>query len=156
MSIPEMKARWLDDLTVGEQRRTGTYEVTREEIIEFAGEFDPQPFHLDDAAADASIFGGLCASGWHTCGMFMSMTVENLMKVGMAGMGSPGVDEIRWKKPVFPGDTLRVRSEITDKRESKSRRNLGLTKGRTEVLNQHDEVVMTLVTNVMVLKRNPG
>ena len=147
---------YYEDINVGDISEYGGYDVTREEVIEFASKYDPQPFHLNDEAAKMSVFGKLCASGWHTCGMFMSMTVENLMKVGMAGMGSPGVDEIRWKKPVFPGDTLRVRSEIMDKRESKSRPNLGLTKGRTEVLNQHDEVVMTLVTNVMVLKRNPG
>ena len=144
---------FYEDLTVGSEEAFGSYEVTKEEIIEFAGKYDPQPFHLDEEIAKHSVFGSLCASGWHTCAMTMSLLVDYMKDKGFAGMGSPGVDNIRWKTPVFPGDILSVKSEVIEKRESQSRPNLGLVKSKYRVFNQKDELLMEMVTNVMVLKR---
>ena len=106
---------FYEDLTVGSEEAFGSYEVTKEEIIEFAGKYDPQPFHLDEEIAKHSVFGSLCASGWHTCAMTMSLLVDYMKDKGFAGMGSPGVDNIRWKTPVFPGDILSVKSEVIEK-----------------------------------------
>lgn len=147
---------FYEDIEIGVEETYGSYDVTREEVIDFAGKYDPQPFHLNDDIAKQSVFGALCASGWHTCAMAMRIMVDRMMAEGFAGMGSPGVDNIRWKKPVFPGDTLSVRMRTTEKRPSASRPNIGLIKGAYEVLNQKDEVVMTMETNVMVLRRTPA
>lgn len=144
---------FYEDLEVGRQEAFGAYEVTKQEIIEFATKYDPQPFHLDEEMAKQSVFGGLCASGWHTCAMTMRILVDHMTEAGMAGMGSPGVDGIRWKQPVFPGDTLSVRGSVTEKRESQSRPHLGLVKSTYEVFNQQDELVMQVITNYMILKR---
>lgn len=152
MSIPEMKARWLDDLTVGEQRRTGTYEVTREEIIEFAGEFDPQPFHLDDAAADASIFGGLCASGWHTASITMRLLIEG-QQLNPAAMGSPGFDELNWFRPVRPGDTLYCTMTCLSVVPSKSKPDRGVARFHVETFNQADERVMDFKSIAMFRRK---
>lgn len=144
---------FYEDLVIGSEEAFGAYEVTKEEIIEFASKYDPQPFHLDEEMAKHSVFGNLCASGWHTCAMTMSLLVDYMKDKGFAGMGSPGVDNIRWKTPVFPGDVLSVKSEVIEKRESQSRPNLGLVKSKYHVFNQKDELLMEMVTNVMVLKR---
>ena len=101
-----------------ETARFGHYEVTRDEVIEFARKYDPQPFHLSDEAAAETHFGRLSASGWHTCAMTMAMMVENMKRHRQAGLGSPGIDELRWLKPVYPGDTLRCESEMLEKRPS--------------------------------------
>lgn len=148
-----MFKRYYEDFAVGDESRFGSYEVTREEVIAFASAYDPQPFHLDDEIAKQSVFGALCASGWHTCAMTMRMIVDNLMAEGVAGMGSPGVDQIRWKKPVFPGDILSVTSTVLEARPSASRPNLGLVKMEQRISNQAGETVMTLVSNVMLLRR---
>ena len=103
--------QFYEDIAIGHKQAFGRYEVTREEVIDFASKYDPQPFHLDDEAAAQTHFGRISASGWHTCAMTMSMLVENLTKHKQAGLGSPGVDQLRWKKPVYPGDTLRCESE---------------------------------------------
>ncbi len=137
---------YFEDIEVGKKSSFGHYEVTREEVLEFAQKYDPQPFHLDDEAAAQTHFGRLSASGWHTCAMTMRMLVENMKVNQQAGLGSPGVDEIRWLKPVYPGDTLRVESEILSKRQSQSKPEMGSFQGRNTVFNQHDEVVMTLVS----------
>jgi len=147
---------FFEDFVVGDTDSFGSCTVTREDVIDFASKYDPQPFHLNDEAAKLSPMGALCASGWHTCGMTMRMMVDNLMAKGVAGLGSPGVDELRWKKPVFPGDILRVESEVLDKRPSESRGNMGLVKTRHMVKNQDDVVVMTMVSNVMILRRTPA
>ncbi len=149
---------FFEDLEIGVAETFGSYAVTKEEVIDFASKYDPQPFHLDEEVAKQSVFGGLCASGWHTCAMTMRLLVDHMMAQGFAGMGSPGVDEIKWKRPVFPGDTLSVRGELVEKRDSQSRPNLGLVKSRYQVFNQNNEMVMQLVTNAMVLKRGekPG
>ena len=147
--------QYFEDIPVGQTARFGRYEVTREEVMEFARKYDPQPFHLDDEAAAATHFGRLSASGWHTCAMTMAMLVENLKQNRQAGLGSPGVDNLRWVKPVYPGDTLRVESTVTEKRRSKSRPEMGIFKSHLTVFNQNDEPVLAMVSNGLVQVREP-
>jgi acyl dehydratase len=144
---------YFEDIVIGSKSSFGHYEVTREEVIEFASKYDPQPFHLDDDAAAQTYFGRLSASGWHTCAMTMRMMVENMKVNQQAGLGSPGVDEIRWLKPVYPGDTLRVEGEIISKRQSVSKPEMGSFQGRNTVFNQHDEAVMTMVSTGLIRVR---
>ena len=145
--------RYYEDLVVGTKASFGRYEVTRDEVIAFASKYDPQPFHLSDEAAAQTYFGRLSASGWHTAAMAMRMAVDNMKEQRSASLGSPGIDELRWLKPVYPGDTLRCETELLDKRVSKSRPDMGITKGRTTVFNQHDEPVMTFVANGLIRTR---
>lgn len=147
--------KFYEDLVVGEIRQYGSYQVEREEVIGFASKYDPQPFHLDDDAAAKTHFGRLAASGWHTTAMMMRMNVDDWANDQQASLGSPGIDELRWLKPVFPGDTLRCETTLLEKRRSKSRPDMGLLKSRTAVLNQNDEIVMTLIANGLVKVRNP-
>ena len=146
---------YYEDLEIGKKSAFGRYEVTREEVLEFAHKYDPQPFHLDDAAAARTHFGRISASGWHTCAMTMSMMVANMKDVKQAGLGSPGIDNLKWKKPVYPGDTLRVESEVIEKRRSKSRREMGIFKSHAKVFNQNDDVVMEMTSNGLIQVRNP-
>jgi acyl dehydratase len=148
--------QYFEDLPVGETAKFGRYEVTREEVIEFASKYDPQPFHLDDEAAAKTHFGRLSASGWHTCAMTMAMLVENLKKNRQAGLGSPGMDNLRWLKPVFPGDTLRCETTVLEKRRSKSRPEMGLFKSHLQVFNQNDEPVMEMTSNGLIEVRDPA
>ncbi|THD34866.1 MAG: MaoC family dehydratase [Sphingomonas sp.] len=145
--------RYYEDLIVGSKANFGRYEVTRDEVIAFAEKYDPQPFHLSDEAAAGTFFGRLSASGWHTAAMTMRMTVEHFREHRQAGLGSPGIDELKWLRPVYPGDTLRCESELLDKRLSASRPGMGITKGRTTVFNQHDQPVMTFVANGLIRTR---
>jgi len=145
--------QYFEDIVVGTVSRFGSYAVTREEVIEFAGKYDPQPFHLSDEAAAKTHFGRLSASGWHSCAMAMSMIVENLKVNRQAGLGSPGVDELRWLKPVYPGDTLRCETEVLEKRVSASRPEMGLFKSRMTVFNQHDVAVVSMISNGMIATR---
>jgi acyl dehydratase len=145
--------QYFEDLVVGSKVSFGSYEVTREEVIAFAAQYDPQPFHLSDEAAAETFFGRLSASGWHTAAMTMRMTVEHFRTHRQAGLGSPGLDELKWLRPVYPGDTLRVESELLEKRVSASRPGMGITKGRTTVFNQHDQPVMTFVANGLIRTR---
>jgi len=149
--------RYYEDLVIGTVTKSErTYEVTREEVIEFASKYDPQPFHLDDAAAAKTHFGRLSASGWHTGAMAMRMMVEGWQsQEPTAGLGSPGIDELRWKKPVYPGDTLRVESKLIFKRRMKSRPDMGLMKTEQTVYNQDGDVVMTMVSNGLIAVRDP-
>lgn len=147
--------QYFEDIEVGRTMRFGSYHVTREEVTAFAEKYDPQPFHLSDEAAAATHFGRLSASGWHTCAMTMAMVVDNLKAQQQAGLGSPGIDELRWLKPVFPGDTLRCETEIIDKRASKSRPEMGSYRSRMTVFNQHDEPVMTFVSIGLIATRPP-
>jgi len=144
---------YFEDLPIGHSDSFGTYKVCKDEIIEFAQKYDPQPFHLDEKAAQASVFGALCASGWHTCAMLMRMLVDHMQAIGMASMGSPGMDGIEWKRPVFAGDTLSVTTKVTAKRESKSRPKVGFVKGTYDVTNQKGETVMLMHSNYMVARR---
>lgn len=146
--------QYFEDIVVGSSQSFGRYEVTREEVIAFASKYDPQPFHLDDAAAAATHFGRLSASGWHTCAMTMRMLVENLKANRQAGLGSPGIDQLRWLKPVYPGDTLRCESEVLEKRRSLSRPEMGLFKSRLTVFNQDDAPVMQMVSNGLIQVRD--
>jgi acyl dehydratase len=145
--------QYFEDIQVGARSSFGRYEVTRDEVLEFARKYDPQPFHLSDEAAAATHFGRLSASGWHTCAMTMAMVVENLKNQRQAGLGSPGIDELKWLKPVYPGDTLHCETEILEKRVSASRPEMGLFKSRMVVFNQDDVPVMTFVSNGMVRTR---
>lgn len=145
--------RLYEDLEVGETASFGEYLVTREEVIEFASRYDPQPFHLSDDGAAQTQFGRLAASGWHTAAMTMAMLVAHWRDHPQAGLGSPGLDELRWVRPVYPGDTLRCETELLGKRHSASTPGMGITKGRTTVFNQADEVVMTFVANGLIRTR---
>ena len=148
--------QFYEDIAIGHKQAFGRYEVTREEVIDFASKYDPQPFHLDDEAAAQTHFGRISASGWHTCSMTMSMLVANLTKYKQAGLGSPGVDKLRWKKPVYPGDTLRCESEVIEKRRSASRPEMGIFKSHLIVFNQNDEPVMEMVSNGLIRTRDPA
>ncbi|MGH6782976.1 MAG: MaoC family dehydratase [Sphingomonadaceae bacterium] len=139
---------FFEDYEIGQIERFGAYPVTREEVVEFAYRYDPQPFHLDDEAAAANpIFGRLSASGWHTAAMVMRMMVDEGQKTGHFSLGSPGLDEMRWLKPVFPGDTLRVETEVIDKSAPRSRPEIGFVKFRITCFNQHDEPVMRQIAS---------
>jgi len=145
--------RYFEDLVVGGRARFGDYAVTREEVLDFARRYDPQPFHLDDDAAAATHFGRLAASGWHTAAMTMAMLVAQMGRTAEASLGSPGLDELKWLRPVHPGDRLRVETELLEKRLSASRPGLGLTKSRTTTFNQDGVAVMTFVANGMIRTR---
>lgn len=145
--------QYWEDIEVGKRAHFGRYEVTREEMIAFAARYDPQPFHLSDEAAEQTYFGRLSASGWHTCAMLMRMLVDNMTTQQQAGLGSPGIDELRWLKPVYPDDVLRVESEIMDKTPSRSRPDMGSYRARTTVFNQHDQAVMSLVSIGLIRTR---
>ena len=147
--------RYYEDIEVGSTSSYGNYKVTRDEVMEFASRYDPQPFHLDDDAAAQTHFGRLSASGWHTCSMTMAMMVENMKTEQSAGLGSPGVDNLRWIRPVYPGDTLRVETEITDKRRSRSRRDMGIFKSRIRTFNQDDVMVLEMNSNGLIRVLDP-
>ena len=135
---------YFEDLVVGSTASFGRYEVTRAEVLEFAAKYDPQPFHLSDEAAAQTHFGRISASGWHTCAMIMRMMVDNLTARKQAGLGSPGLDELRWLRPVYPGDVLRVESELIDKTPSRSRPEMGSFRSAVRVFNQDDVLVATM------------
>ena len=144
--------KYLEDFPVGVRRRLGTTTVTEEEVIRFATEFDPQPFHVDRGAAERSFFGGLIASGWHTCALTMRVMVDGFLSES-ASMGSPGIDELRWLRPVRPGDTLTVFSTVESVRISQSKPDRGVLKNLTEVENQAGEVVLSMRGNSMMKRR---
>ena len=146
---------YLEDLEVGRKASFGSYHVTREEVLAFARQYDAQPFHLSDEAAAQTHFGRIAASGWHTCAMTMAMIVENLGADPQAGLGSPGVDELRWLKPVYPGDTLRVESEIMEVTPSRSKPDIGSFRTLVTVFNQDDVAVLTF-TSIVLMRRRPA
>jgi len=145
---------YFEDVQVGQTHHFGHYEVTTEEIIAFAREFDPQPFHLDAEAAKQSMFGGLIASGWHTGAMFIRMINDHAIP-GAATTGAIGFDDLRWLKPVRPGDVLSVESRVKEKVDAPNRHNLGIVKIESRVLNQQDDAVMTLTSLVLYRRRSP-
>jgi acyl dehydratase len=142
--------RYFEDYEIGRIERFGAYQVTRDEVIDFASKYDPQAFHLDDtAAAENPIFGRLAASGWHSCGMVMRMLIDHWTVDGHFSLGGTDVDELRWVKPVYPGDILSVEAETLSKSTPKSKPDRGFVKFGLAVLNQDDEVVMTMkLTNI--------
>ena len=146
--------RYFEDIELGAETEFGSYEVTREEVLDFARRWDPQPFHLSDEAAAKTHFGRLAASGWHSCAMTMAVIVRYFgTGEEQAGLGSPGVDELRWLKPVYPGDTLHVKGEIVDKRESRSRPEIGSFRTKTTVTNQDNVPVLTFISIVLIRRR---
>ena len=134
---------YWEDFQPGERIEMGSHTFVAEEIIEFARRFDPQPFHVDPQAAKDSFFGGLIASGWHTCSVGMRLTVDSHVNKS-ASLGSPGLDNIRWLKPVRAGDTIRYSRVVLESRASESRPAVGLVKSRWEAVNQKGETVMTM------------
>jgi len=153
--LSETSKYYWEDFKAGETFAMGERRVERDEVIAFARDFDPQPFHIDEAAAKQSIYGGLIASGWHTVGMVMRMMCDSYLNRS-ASLGSPGVDNVRWLKPVRPGDTIRAQRTVVEARASQSRPDMGLVKSRWEVFNQHGELVMTMEGYGMFQRRNPG
>jgi acyl dehydratase len=144
---------YFEDLEVGAETRFGSCEVTREEVLGFARKYDPQPFHLSDEAAAKTHFGRLAASGWHTCAMTMAVIARRVGRDEQAGLGSPGIDELRWLKPVYPGDTLHVAGRILDKIPSRSRPDLGSFRTETIVTNQDGVPVMRFISIVLIRRR---
>jgi acyl dehydratase len=149
-----MSEIYLDDLQPGQTFALGRRSITREEILDFAKAWDPQPFHLDEEAARASIYGGLIASGWHTVCIFMRLFADGLLN-RTAAIGSPGIDELRWRKPVCAGDSLEAAVEVLEVRPSRSRPDRGAARIRCVVRNQGGEV-LTMIATVMFLRRPQG
>ena len=135
--------RWFEDFIEGAVYEFGRAQVTEAEILDFARRFDPQPMHVDRQAAEAGMFGGLIASGWHTAGLMMRMFVEHFLP-GHASLASPGIDELRWTRPVRPGDVLHLRVSVLEATRSRSKPDRGIVRSFIEVLNQEGEVVMSL------------
>jgi len=150
--MSQIKYYW-EDMAAGSVRDLGTVTVSAQEIKDFARQFDPQPFHLDEAAAQRSIFGALCASGWHTCALAMKLTVENFLREA-ASMGSPGLESLRWLKPVFANDTLRLRQSVVESRALRSRPDVGLVRSRWEMFNQGGDKVMQMEGYGMFRRRH--
>jgi acyl dehydratase len=145
---------YFEDLEIGAETYFGSYEVTREEVLEFARKYDPQPFHLSDEEAAKTHFGRIAASGWHTCAMTMAVIARHVVDEEQAGLGSPGIDELRWRRPVYPGDTLHVRSKIVGKTPSRSKPEMGSFRSDTVVTNQDDQPVLTF-TSIVLIRRRP-
>lgn len=147
--------QFYEDMVVGTTARFGSYAVTRDEVIAFASKYDPQPFHLSDEAAAQTHFGRISASGWHTCAMVMAMMVDHHKHTGHQGLGSPGVDELRWLRPVYPGDTLTVETELLEKRRSQTKPDRGIFRSSARVYNQDNVMVMSMTSRAMVRTRDP-
>ena len=145
--------RYFEDYAAGAVYEYGYAGVSEADIIRFAERFDPQPIHLDAEFAGAGPFSGLIASGWHTAGIAMRMIVDHYLSQ-VASLASPGVDELRWPSPVRPGDSLRLRTEIVETRRSRSKPDRGMVRTRAELLNQHDQIVLSLMAMNLVGLRN--
>ena len=148
-----MPGVWYDDYDAGHVFEFGDVTMVEDEIIDFATKFDPQPFHVDKLAAADGMYGGIIASGWHTVSVCMRMIVDNMMGPDSGSLGSPGLSEVSWPKPVRPGDTLRLRAEILEKIPSKSKPDRGFWRVRFAALNQHDEEVAVMVPMQYFMKR---
>jgi acyl dehydratase len=147
--------RYFEDFAVGDETVFGHYDVTREEVLEFARKYDPQPFHLSDEAAAQTHFGRLAASGWHTCAMTMAVIARYVVAEQHAGLGSPGVDELRWLRPVYPGDRLTVHGRTLETTPSRSKPGIGVVRGATTVTNQDGTEVMRF-TSIVMYRRRPS
>ena len=150
-----MARLYWEDLTPGSVRELGTTTVGAEEIKEFAGKYDPQPFHLDEEAGRQSLFGGLCASGWQTCALAMRLTVDNLLR-HTDSKGSPGLESLKWLKPVYPGDLLSLRHTILESRALRKRPDTGMVRSRWEMFNQHGDKVMEMEGYGFFGRREPA
>jgi acyl dehydratase len=146
--------RYWEDIKEGEVVELGSRTMEKDRMVAFAREFDPQPFHTDEKAAEASIWGGLIASGWLTGSVLMRIFYDGYLK-DTASLGSPGLDELRWLKPVRPGDTLTVRLTVLETAASRSKPDRGIVRSLMEVVNQHGEIVMT-TKGVNFIRRRPG
>lgn len=146
---------WWEDLQPGAVRDLGSVTPTREETLAFARQFDPQPFHLDDEAAKASVFGALSASGWHTCALAMKLMTTNFLNQS-SSLGSPGLESLKWLRPVFPGDTLTLKSTIIETRPMNSRPDVGLARTTWEMFNQRGDKVLLMDGWGMFRRRQPG
>jgi len=154
-TIP-IEERFFEDYIAGSVYEFGTIRVERDEVLAFARRFDPQPFHTDADAAEKSIYGGLIASGWHTAGLMMRLFADHFLSKA-ASLGSPGVDTLRWTKPVRPGDDLSIRVTIQETRRSRTKPDRGMVHSFIEVINQHQEVVMSMkAMNLLRCRRIPG
>jgi acyl dehydratase len=152
--MSEIQYYW-EDLPVGTVMELGSISTTEEEIKAFARQFDPQPFHLDDEAAKRSLFGRLCASGWQTCGMCMRVTVDNFLSKS-SSLGSPGLENLQWLNPVYPGDVLRVQHSITESRAMASKPTVGIIRGVWDVFNQDGKKVLHMEGYGMFRRRHPA
>jgi acyl dehydratase len=150
-----MPKLYWEDFQPGAVAVYGPRLVTREEIVAFAAEFDPQPMHLDEAAASATLLGGLGASGWHICCLLMRMIADGFL-LDSSSMGGPGVDEVCWLAPLRPGTRIRIRSTVLDTRASNRRPDMGLVKFMFEMLDDADAILTTLSTTLMFARREPG
>lgn len=146
---------YWEDLPLDAVIELGSFEVDRGEVIDFASKYDPQPFHLDDAAAARSMFGRLAASGWHTCAMVMGLMTRNFL-LQSSSLGSPGLEKLKWLKPVYPGDTITVRQKVIESRPMNSRPDVGLVRTVWEAFNQHGEQVLMMDGYGMFRRRTPG
>ena len=144
---------YYEDYEQGSVEMFGSRTVTREEIVGFAAEFDPQPMHIDEQAARRTPLGGLAASGWHSCSILMRMMFDGFIAES-SSMGSPGIEEVKWLKPVRPGDRLAVRRNILDKRVSRSRPEMGLVRLRCELVNQAGETVLEQTSTLLLVRRD--
>lgn len=150
----EVKYYW-EDFVAGEKQQFGSYLVTKEEIIEFASVYDPQPMHTDEEAAKQSFIGGLCASGWHTCAMVMRLMCDHYL-LDSSSMAGFGIEQAKWRAPVRPGDILSVTREVVSSRPLRSRPEAGLALFRHTAVNQHGEVKLIIEGNVMFGRRHPA
>lgn len=150
-----MPRYYFEDFSTDWTAEYGPRRVTREEMIGFAAQYDPQPMHLDEEAARHTMLGGLAASGWHSCCIMMKMIADGLL-LDTASMGAPGIEEVKWLKPVRPGDSLTVRGKVLWTRGSQSKPDRGFVNFHWEVSNDRGERVMTLVCPQMILRRHPG
>ena len=144
---------YFEDLEVGAETYFGSYEVTREEVLDFARKYDVQPFHLSDEEAAKTHFGRLAASGWHTAAMTMAVISRHVVEHEQAGLGAPGIDELRWTSPVYPGDTLHVHGKIVEKRPSRSKPEIGSFRSHATVTNQDGTAVMSFISIVLIRRR---
>ena len=146
---------YFEDLEIGATTEFGHYDVTREEVLEFARKYDPQPFHLSDEAAARTHFGRIAASGWHSCAMTMAVIARYSGAHEQAALGSPGIDELRWLKPVYPGDRLTVRGTILEKTPSRSKPDIGSFRSLNSITNQ-DGIEVMRFTSIVLIRRRPG
>src|SRR3569833_4419034 len=148
------KLHW-EDFNIGDIAVYGPRRVTRVEIVAFAAEFDPQPAHFDEAAAVATLYGGLASSGWHSCALMMRMMADGFL-LESASMGAPGVEEVRWLEPLRPGTQVRLRMTVLDTRSSKSRPEMGLTRIRYDLIDDGTAVITTMTSSMMMGRRGTG
>jgi len=150
-----MPKRTWEDFKTGDVAVYGPRVITREEIVAFSAEFDLQPMHMDEAAASATLLGGLAASGWHGCALMMRMIADGFL-LDSTSMGSPGIEEVRWLRPLRPGTQLRLRVTVLDSRASKSRPDMGLTRMNYELIDAADTVITSMTSTMMFGRRQPG